>query len=110
MSPVVIAARRPSRRFRSRNTLVFGAALLSVGLAAREAPSHPALSPATLTAAAAALEGSATLVGTVGAPGGIVVDDATVEVTELHREVPVDDTGAFRIENVPAGQCAVSNQ
>ena len=71
-------------------------AVLVVGLAAPDANPHPAIAPA--------VEGAATLVGTVQAPRGIIVGDATVVVTELHRAVTVDDTGAFRIDDLPAGE------
>lgn len=50
-----------------------------------------------------AAQSTAVLTGQVSAPGGIVVSDATVRVTELHREVQVDDTGSFRIEGLPPG-------
>jgi iron complex outermembrane receptor protein len=101
----VVAARRPRGRLRNCRPLVVPIAFLGVGFGGREATPDPlSASPALTTTAAAATEGSATLVGTVAAPGGIAVDDATVQVTELHREVPVDATGAFRVENVPAGE------
>jgi iron complex outermembrane receptor protein len=71
-------------------------AVLVVGLAAPDASPHPASAPAA--------EATAALVGTVQAPRGIIVGDATVVVTELHRAVTVDETGAFRIEGLPSGE------
>jgi iron complex outermembrane receptor protein len=104
MSLVVSAARRPRGRSRHQRLLAIGGALLAGTLAPGEATAQPPSAVASATTALLAVDGSATLVGTVAAPGGIVVNDATVEVTELHREIPVDDTGAFRVENVPPGR------
>ena len=82
----------------AHRTRAIALCLLSAVLAAREATPH-AIAPA-----APAAEESVALVGMVQAPRGIVVGDATVLVTELHREVAVDETGAFRIEGLPPGQ------
>ena len=98
---LVFSARRLRRSHPPCRRLITALALGAAALVAQEATPHPT-SPAA-PAAAAAVEGNATLEGTVSAPGGIVVADATVEVTQLHREIRVDDTGAFRLENVPPG-------
>ena len=105
MFVVSLAARRPPRAVPGRlRTLAGVGTLLVAALLARDALGHPAATTATARATVAGTEGSAALVGTVQAPGGIVVSDATVQVTELHREVPADETGAFRIEGLPPGE------
>ncbi len=88
----------------TRTTRAGVVTLFAAALVARDAAASTVPAVATTLAAAATTEATATLVGTVLAPGGIVVSDATVQVTELHREVPADETGAFRIEGLPPGE------
>jgi iron complex outermembrane receptor protein len=56
-----------------------------------------------LPSGAFAAEGTAVLVGQVRAPGGVVATDAAVEVVELRRRTTVDAGGAYRFEDLPAG-------
>ena len=70
-----------------------GAGVGSGAAAAETAAATPAPAP----------QGAGVLTGVVSAPGGIVVRDATVRVTELHREVLVDQTGEFRVEGLTPG-------
>jgi iron complex outermembrane recepter protein len=55
------------------------------------------------SATLAPAEGAGVLVGSVRAHGGVVADDATVEIIELRRRTTVDRDGAFRFEELAAG-------
>ena len=72
MFPVVTAARRPPRDHCRAAPLAAAIAVVVVALAAPDASPDPAI--------ARAAQATATLVGTVQAPRGIVVGDATVVV------------------------------
>ena len=96
---LVPVARRSRRMHPAHAPLITTLALCAVALVAREGRPHPV----SLAPPAGAVEGVAVLEGTVSAPGGVVVADATVEVTELHREVRVGEAGTFRVEEDDAG-------
>ncbi len=102
MSPVVRAVRRSPKS--GRLSLPGLVALFVVALVARDAAPSTVPTAASALATAADDEAAGALVGSVQAPGDIVVSDATVQVTELHREVRADETGAFRIEGLPPGE------